>query len=89
MSNWTELPDSHFTGNGYRNIQRGWQNTETGAEVLIYRVKNTGMEDVTDKEYAVQHPLDSKGENTYFFDGIDTAESHAEEYMSEHPNPEP
>lgn len=88
MSNWTELPDSHFEGNGYRNIQRGWKNTETDAEVLIYRVENTGMEDVTDKEFAVQHPLDG-GENSHFFDDVEKAESYADDYMSDHPNPEP
>jgi hypothetical protein len=88
MNNWNELPDEKLTGNGYQNILRGWRNTVTGAEVLTYRVEGTGMEDVTDKEFAVQHPTDDDGEHTYFFDDEDEAEDHAEEYMNSHPTPE-
>lgn len=86
MDTWTELPDEHFDNAEYRNVERGWRNTETDAEVLIYRVNGTGMEEVTDKDWAVQHPIMDE-ENVQFFDNDGAAEEFAIEYMENHETP--
>lgn len=87
MKNWTEIPSEHLTGNGYTNIHRGWKNTtETlNNEVLVYRTEGTDVEESAEGEFAVQHPLDEDGENTHFFDSIESAENFAKDYMENNP----
>lgn len=87
LDNWEEMPEDQLTGNGYRNIHRGWEHTEhiMNNEVLIYHVEGTDVEDTTDKPVAVQHLLDESGENTHFFDSLDTAVTYATTFMQEHP----
>ncbi|MCG1001884.1 MULTISPECIES: hypothetical protein [Halobacterium] len=81
MSDWESLSDEILAGAEYTNAERGWRKSETGEEVIIYRVEGTGMEEVTDKEWAVQHPDDETGEHTHFFDGFEEAEGFAKEFV--------
>lgn len=87
MENWTEMPSEQLTGNGYTNIHRGWKNTTEllNNEVLIYHTKGTDLEASAEGEVAVQHPLDEDGENTHFFDSIESAEEYAKDYMENNP----
>ncbi|GGL41453.1 hypothetical protein GCM10009037_26350 [Halarchaeum grantii] len=87
MSNWQELSADVLSGSEYTNAERGWRNTETNAEVVVYGVEGTGMEDITDKEWAVQHPADENDEHTHFFDDLDAAVDYAERYVGENPSP--
>lgn len=84
---WEQLDESAFEGVEYTNVTQGWRNTETDAEVTIFRVEGTGLEQVTEREWAVQHP-DFENENTHFFDSEDSAEEFAREYIDKHPAPE-
>ncbi|QOS14133.1 uncharacterized protein HfgLR_25290 (plasmid) [Haloferax gibbonsii] len=85
---WEHLDESAFDGPEYTNVSQGWKNDETDAEVTIFRVQGTGLEEVTECEWAVQHP-DFEDKNTHFFDSEDDAENFAQEYIEEHPAPEP
>jgi hypothetical protein len=87
MDTWDELSADVLSGTEYTNAKRGWRNTETGAEVIVFRVEGTGLEDVTDSEWAVQHPADKYDEHTYFFDSKDAAENYAGEYIRDHARP--
>jgi hypothetical protein len=88
MDTWDELSDDVLTGTEYTNAERGWRNSETGAEVIVFRVEGTGLEEITDSEWAVQHPADEKDEHTHFFDARDAAEDYAEEYIDQWVAPE-
>jgi hypothetical protein len=88
MEFWTELSDDVLDGAEYTNAERGWRNTETDAEVIVFKVGGTGLEDVTDKEWGVQHPIDDDDENTTFFESHDGAVAFAEEYVQENTAPE-
>lgn len=81
MSSWESLSDEVLAGAEYTNAKRGWRKSETGEEVIIYGVEGTGMEEVTEKEWAVQHPDDETGDHTHFFDDFEAAEEFAEEYI--------
>ena len=85
---WEELSEEDWSGHEYQNVVRGWCHSSTGAEVIVYGVAETGMEDVTDKEWAVQHPIDNEGENTHFFESIETAVDYSQMYINENPDPE-
>jgi len=78
MSSWKQLSNEVLAGAEYTNAKSGWRDTETGEEVIVYRVEGTGMEEVTDKEWAVQHPTDENDEHTHFFDDFGEAEAFAE-----------
>jgi hypothetical protein len=86
LDNWTEMTDAELTGDGYRNTVRGWTNTETSAEVLVFEVEGTGLEDVSDQPWAVQHPYTD--DNTTFVATREAAEHFAREWMAENPMPE-
>jgi len=86
--NWTELTDEELSGHEYQNAEAGWRNTETDAEVIVYRTEGTGMADVTEKDWAVQHPFDEDtDDNVEFFDDRDAAVAFAEEYIDDHAEP--
>jgi hypothetical protein len=84
---WTRLDEDAFSGHEYTNVTQGWRNNETDAEVTIFRVEGTGLADVTDKDWAVQHPR-FDDDNTHFFDSEEAAEEFAESYIEDHPAPE-
>lgn len=88
MDNWSELSDEVLSGPEYTNAEHGWQNMETGAEVIVFQVAGTGVEDVTEKEWAVQHPIDADNENTTFIETEDAAVEFAEDYIEQHTAPE-
>lgn len=90
--NWDEMLSKHLTGNGYRNIHRGWENTDylMNNEVLVFHTEGTCVEEGSDKPVAVQHPLDEDGENLHYFDSIEEAVEYAENYMNKYPTlPDP
>ncbi|WP_302083113.1 hypothetical protein [Salinibaculum rarum] len=87
-SPWTKLDDEDVSGQEYQNVEVGWRNAETSAEVIVYRVTGTGMEEVTDKQIGVQHPYSKDDEdNVEFFDDLDAATNFATDYITNHPAP--
>ncbi|QLC35652.1 hypothetical protein EFA46_015440 (plasmid) [Halarchaeum sp. CBA1220] len=81
MSNWKMLSTAVLNGAEYTNAKKGWRREDTGEEVIIYRVEGTGMEELTEKEWAVQHPEDENGEHTHFFNEFGNAEDFAERFV--------
>ena len=88
LSNWTKMPDGIDSWDGYSHTVDGWKNTETDAEVLVYTVEGTGSEDLTEKDWALQHPWDDDiQEHTQYADTHDEAVGIAQEWMDDHPAP--
>lgn len=87
LVNWRVMDEEEYDNQGYTNIHQAWRNTETDAEVCVYRTEGTEMEEVEEsEEWATQHPWDDG--NVEFFEDKEGAMEFAEEWMEEHPTPE-
>lgn len=85
---WDTIDESVLEGQEYTNAERGWVNSITGAEVIIFHTDGTGLEETLDGDWAVQHPLDGSEEHTQGFETFAAARDFAIEYMESHPEPE-
>lgn len=86
MENWSVMSSSEVSGAEYQNVFKGWKNTETGAEVIVYAVEGTGIEQLTDEPWAVQHPI--RDENLHLASSRDDAVQFAKQWMKANPEPE-
>ena len=87
IDNWERLPKGVTEHDqAYCAVTCGWVNTETRAEVLVFRAQETGLGDVTSKEWAITHPWEEGG-NTKFQNSEEEAIETAIQWMKDHPRP--
>ena len=88
-SNWREMEAVELTGNGYGDhVVRGWRNTETFAEVLVFDVDGSDLPDQMPKPWGVQHPFtDDMNSSLRLTDSREEAEEFAKKWIENHPNP--
>lgn len=87
IKHWEELPEGVLEGDEhYSAVEKGWVNTKTRAEVLVFRTAETNLESEISKKWAIAHPWEEKG-NIMFRSGLEEAIEAATEWMEAHPHP--
>lgn len=86
-SSWSPISDDTRSTFEYPNATRAWKNAATQAEIVVHRVAESKPEEMTDKSWVVQHPVDEHGERFDFFATEEAAVEFARSYMESHPAP--